>query len=192
MNSDDIKPQPGEDVWSSRRLTLAQQCCTILLMPFSDSRPVDLGIAQDCAQHLLRTDLTALSNNKVFRLLESSQRVVELLGDHSSTAFVDAAWDLNQQFVMACQQQPSRWQNEPWCVPATVVVDDSLVVVLDTKDWIYLSKPEGRHDFEALRSYASSGVRFPLSETAVEELLGGATEAQRQAILPTIEALGKV
>lgn len=151
---------------------------------------VDLLIAQDCAQQVLRMDLSELSNNKTFGLLKSSERVVNQLRDHSSSAFVQATWDFNQQVVTARSSKPSRWESASWCVPDTLRVGDSAIVVLDTKDWIHLSQRENRNHFEALRPHASKGVRFPLSETVLQELLGGSTTAQRQVIVQTIEALG--
>ena len=123
-------------------------------------------------------------------LLKNSERVVKLLDDHASPEFVGAVWGFSQRVVTACPWQPSKWTTEPWCVPETVVVGDSPVVVLDTKDWIHLSKGENRHRFEALRSHASKGVRFPISETAFEELMSGATPVQRQVIVPVVDALG--
>lgn len=156
--------------------------------PVHDS--VDLLIAQDCAQQVLRMDLSELSNNKTFGLLESSERVINQLHDHSSSAFVQAAWDFNQRVVTTHSSKSSRWQRARWCVPDTLRVGDSTIVVLDTKDWIHISQRENRNHFEAIRSHASKGVRFPLSETVLQELLGGSTITQRQVILQAIESLG--
>ena len=72
----------------------------------------------------------------------------------------------------------------------TMVVDDAPIVVLDTKDWIELAKPEHASHYEALRTYATGRVRFPVSETALKELLGGASTEQRRTIVPVIEGLG--
>ena len=151
---------------------------------------VDLLIAQDCANQVLHMDLSELSNNKTFRLLKSSERVVDQLHDHSSSAFVQAAWDFNQLVVTAQLSKPSRWGSARWCVPDTLRVGDSPIVVLDTKDWIHISQRANRRHFEALCSHSSKGVRFPLSETVLQELFGGSTTAQRQVIVRAIEALG--
>ena len=183
-------PEPTADLWQLRRQALTEYCRRIALKPVPARWSADLGIAQDCAKEVLCADIDGLSNNKIMGLLESSERVVKLLDDHSSSDFVSAAWAFNQRVVTSCERPPSKWKTEPWCFPDTVVVGDSPIVVLDTKDWIHLSKPENRHHFEALRSHASNGLRFPVSETAFEELLGGGTPAQRQVIVPVIEALG--
>ena len=182
--------EPTTNVWHLRRQTLAEYCRRIATKPFPARWSVDLRIAQDCASEILRTEVRGLSNNKIMVLLESSERVVSLLDDHSTPGFASAAWEFSQRVATALERHPCRWKTEPWCLPDTVVVGNSPIVVLDTKDWIYLSKPENSHQFEALRSHASNGIRFPISETALEELLSGGTPAQRQVILPVIEALG--
>ena len=178
------------DVQRSRRDGLAQNCCAILLTPIPANTSVDLDIAQDSAKDVLRTDLHTLSNNRVMRLLQTSQCVVDQLDDHSSEAFLDASWAFIQQVVLSCATEAAKWQAQPWCRPQTVVVDDAPIVVLDTKDWIELAKPDNASYCEALRTYATGGVKFPVSETAMEELLGGASPEQRQAMLPIIEGLG--
>ena len=91
---------------------------------------------------------------------------------------------------MSCATEDDTWRTEPWCRPATVLVGEAPVVVLDTKDWIELTKPKCRSHYGALRTFAARGVRFPVSETALEELLGGARPDQRRTIVPVIDGLG--
>ena len=173
----------------ARRQTLIEHCRMIATTAAVENS-VDLLIAQDCANQVLSMDLSVLSNNKTFKLLETSERVVSQLHEHSSSAFAQAAWDFNQRVVTAYTTKPSKWESAPWCVPDTLRVGDSPIVVLDTKDWIHISQRENRPHFEALCSHASKGVRFPLSEAVLQELLGGSTIAQRQVIIEAIEALG--
>ena len=173
-----------------RREMLARNCCAILLKPMPTNRPANLDIAQNSAKDVLRTNLRTLSNNRIMHLLRTSARVVDELDDHSSGAFLDASWGFTQQVVVSCTGEGAKWQTEPWCRPHTLVVGDSPIVVLDTKDWIELSKPEHRSDYESLRAFAAKGVRFPVSESVLEELLGGATLEQRRIMVEVIEGLG--
>ena len=89
----------------------------IAFKPFPAHRSADLGIAQDCAKEILRTDICGLSNNKTMGLLKSSERVVKLLDAHSSPDFDNAAWDFNLRVVTACERHPFKWKTEPWCLP---------------------------------------------------------------------------
>ena len=186
----DSQKELANDPWRSRRETLARNCCDILLTPTPTNRPADLDIAQNSSKDVLRTNLDTLSNNRVMRLLRTSRAVVEELDDHSSQAFMDASWAFTQQVVLSCATEDDTWRTEPWCQPHTVLVGEDPVVVLDTKDWIELSKPEYASHYEALRTFAARGVRFPVSETALEELLGGASPDQRRTIVRVIEGLG--
>ena len=186
----DSQRELDSNVGRSRRDALARNCCAILLMPMPENRPAELDIAQNSARDVLHTDLRTLSNNRVMRLLQTSGRVVDELDDHSSATFLDASWGFTQQVVLSCATEGGRWRSESWCRPRTLLVGEAPVVVLDTKDWIELAKPEHETLYRTLREFAATGVRFPVSETALEELLGGASREQRRTIVPVIEGLG--
>ena len=159
-------------------------------MPLAEA--YDLGVCQDCAKELLRTDLEALSDNRIKLLLDHSRRVLDQKGTPRSDSFANAAWDFIRIVAKACKGDRSRWYVEPWCMPSTVTVKDRPVVILDNKDWITLSQPKSKRHLENLKALAAKGARFPVTHMVFEELCDGSSKRQRQQIAQTIEVLGNL